>query len=75
MKRILKKESIDHCGSCGDDRSNRISELFRKIITGISRIRRRQAVTLRIKNFWIFLMKTLPVLPGISKARTAMKAK
>ena len=39
------------------------------------RIRRRQAVTLRIKNFWIFLMKMLPVLPGISKARTAMKAK
>ena len=36
---------------------------------------RRQAVTLRIKNFWIFLMKMLPVLPGISKARTAMKAK
>ena len=31
-------------------------------------------MTLRIKNFWIFLMKMLPVLPGISKARTAMKA-
>ena len=29
----------------------------------------------RIKNFWIFRMKMLPVLPGISKARTAMKAK
>ena len=30
MKRIFKKESIDHCGSCSDDRSSRISELFRK---------------------------------------------
>ena len=36
MKRILKKESIDHCGSCSDDRSSRISELFPEIITGIS---------------------------------------
>ena len=30
---------------------------------------------LAVMNFWIFLMKMLPVLPGISKARTAMKAK
>ena len=31
-------------------------------------------MTLRIKNFWIFLMKMLPVLPGISKARTDAQA-
>ena len=75
MKRILKKNQLIIAALAVMIAAARISELFRKIITGIIRIRRRQAVTLRIKNFWIFLMKMLPVLPGISKARTAMKAK
>ncbi len=30
MKKVFKKKSDCDCGSCGDDRCGRISELFRK---------------------------------------------
>ena len=74
MKRILKKNQLIIAALAvmiaAAGYLNYSGRLLRDL-----RIRRRQAVTLRIKNFWIFLMKMLPVLPGISKARTAMKAK
>ena len=72
MKRILKKNQLIIAALAVMIAAAGYLNYSGRLLPGI---RRRQAVTLRIKNFWIFLMKMLPVLPGISKARTAMKAK
>lgn len=74
MKRILKKNQLIIAALAVMIAAAGYLNYSGRLLPG-SQNTKRQAVTLRIKNFWIFLMKMLPVLPGISKARTAMKAK
>ena len=74
MKRILKKNQLIIAALAVMIAAAGYLNYSGRLLPG-SQNTKDQAVTLRTKNFWIFLMKMLPVLPGISKARTAMKAK
>ena len=73
MKRILKKNQLIIAALAVMIAAAGYLNYSGRLLPGSQNTK--EAVTLRIKNFWIFLMKMLPVLPGISKARTAMKVK